>query len=233
MRVSSGSLFTMRLRNAIRKAAAAHRGAKLARHLGPNAEGHTVVDGTTVTVGAVWRRIREGRTDAEIQSEYPSLTLAGIDATRQAKEQIFPTGGNVKAIDVAWDADRGRQVVREWGWARRSEPPTLELSITDRDATPARVRARAVLRRLSRNSLTVELLDERDEVEEKPLQLRTPDFRQPGFAIVTASLPPRGYRNVATFEWPHDGVRWTLAEPGEAGVSLRELFPEPTHFVVS
>ncbi|MEO8381787.1 MAG: DUF433 domain-containing protein [Acidobacteriota bacterium] len=192
-----------------------------------------MVDGTTVTVGAVWRRITEGRTDTEIQAEYPELTLAGITAVRQAQEMIFPTGGNVKAIDVKWDADRGRQVVKEWGWSRRSDPPVLELSITAINAMPTRVQARVVLRRLSSSSLTVELLDERDEVEQKPLQLSTPDFGQRDFAIVTASLPPRGYRNVALFEWPHDGLRWTLAEPGEAGVSLRELFPDATHFVVS
>lgn len=205
----------------------------LTHHLDQNAQGYTVVDRTTVTVGAVWRRIREGRTDAEIQADYPELTLAGISVARQAEEMIFPTGGNVRAIDVVWDADRGRQVVREWGWSRRSDPPVIELSMTGGDAIPTRVQARAILRRLSRNSLTVELLDERDEVKETAVQLRTPDFRQRGFSIVTASLPPRGYRNVATFEWPQDGVRWMLAEAGEAGVSLRELFPEATHFVVS
>jgi hypothetical protein len=143
----------MRLRNAIRNAAAAHRGAKLARHLGPNAEGYTVVERTTVTAGAVWRCIRQGRTDAEIQGEYAELTLGGINAARQAKELIFPTGGNVKAIDVVREADRRRQVVKEWGWPRRSDPPVLEFSITGSDAMPTHVQARAVLCRLSRNSI--------------------------------------------------------------------------------
>lgn len=223
----------MRLRNAIRNAIAARKRARVDSHFSENADGFTVIAGTDVTVGSVWDSILEGRTNDEIREQFPALTDADVEVTRFRLETIFPTGGNVRGINVWWDVTGGQTVLREWEWLRSENRPVLELTIRAQGGALIRDRSRGIIRRLSRNSLTFELLDELDSTGTKPLQLRSPDFREPGFCIVTVSSPPRGYKNMASLEWRPNGGNWTLAEPGEEGISLTELFPETTHIVFS